>query len=1086
MICKNCHREYDDNKVFCTQCGTKLEPNNPPVVQPPMNGLPVTPPMMQQPMNGLPATPQMMQQPMNGLPTNEPVVKKKKTALKTTAIIALILVAVIVARWVAFPFVQAMVRSTFNPNAPIAIEDIVDDGRGKKVTEELPVSGSEPVEIEANGLTVSIPENAMEPDQTVTVEQLSDDGYAALMEELIDPNFVALDAFDFNAGLGDDGRFYENTTLTFDLKEMDIPKRLWPYMVVYRQGEDGSLEEIKSEVDGKQLVCETNKNCIVIPGLIILTGLSAVWAGLKLYPDIKDKYFIGNPDYENIPWYKTTTIPGYTVYWPDAMPVGNPDAVKTASDEMNAIVGDILEQMGEGVASVEEQEVNARVAKSITNIMMLKGKNESQQAVGLRDGVRQLCGEILENKEYRNLYEEVTTLKWQKENVWPVQVRVCMDAISNMDKYLFKVRNFKKPTSNTEIVILPKWPHGSGYGLAFNPQVGASYMHVNAAAGLPKTLEEYNNTEKYQKAIDELLLTITHEMIHVSQSECYCSVDLLRYKALFEAVAVSLEREAYKYYSDDKQKIIMTKEAKSVLTPSTFFENFTNTLGNTSSPYSFEDESEVAEWHGYALADYLDFMRDKNYFGNRKDVFLERLMEAFSKQWSYDFNKAVESACLTNDKYYNEEFTEFMIKKQETIYTRFYAAKGGKLEPWNTQFMKQTYALSDKKPVVTIPAVEGAYRSTIQELKISVPPTMKKEDVNLVIHKDFEMDQNVENDELYLCVRLDGEKSFTVAQKTDTVYKKVGTGSTVINEIHSYSDKADIDGNDAYQAILMTKPAPPIANMDENNLVIDLPESALAQAGFIKNYVVSIVVDDKKKPVVIETTERHIVIDTEEDPQLKEANDTVFDDDAKAKILAGLKPEEKLGAEMFFNGELGDISDILAWSKFFQKRTTGEEQVEHEYKITYAEQLKSDDVILGPVSDETVVQLMADDSAVFEGDFLGRWEGKLFFVPDETFAFEITEPESDYADRGYDYKVRLGGDVFYGELTENGNALQLYYVENEPMTGEALAEFEEYFGKDSFITKWIASGRSKGYKLIKFGKERLSSYIPPVIYHRVD
>lgn len=132
-----------------------------------------------------------------------------------------------------------------------------------------------------------------------------------------------------------------------------------------------------------------------------------------------------------------------------------------------------------------------------------------------------------------------------------------------------------------------------------------------------------------------------------------------------------------------------------------------------------------------------------------------------------------------------------------------------------------------------------------------------------------------------------------------------------------------------------------------------------------------------------------------------------------------------------------------------------------------------------------------------DADFEGTWSGNLFFMPGENFSYEIEKFNDYYKGNYYEYRARgvnrskhagTSSDTFYGKLSEDRRSLQLFVVETRAATksekDKFKAELKEYGIKADFFVDWIMGGRTKAYKLTKFGDKKLRSTIPPVIYSK--
>ena len=231
-----------------------------------------------------------------------------------------------------------------------------------------------------------------------------------------------------------------------------------------------------------------------------------------------------------------------------------------------------------------------------------------------------------------------------------------LDTIKNAHDYLSKARNFKPRTNVTDVILLKDWSHGVGVlGYSVNGYLYDPYILINtsglSADGSAASAE--NN--------DEMLLTITHELFHVFQTN-YTTIDWDSNIPFWEATAVVLEEEAYKAFTASS-KITTTQ----YLTDSDYFELLSTpidkipTSGNNGDLINF----------GYTLSRFIKYLLAHG----QNNPNLEQLLTAYKQ--TGEFSSALKVGMSMNDQALGEQYREFCIENIELFLTRHKAAIAG-------------------------------------------------------------------------------------------------------------------------------------------------------------------------------------------------------------------------------------------------------------------------------------------------------------------------------------------------------------------------------------------------------------------------
>ncbi len=802
----------------------------------------------------------------------------------------------------------------------------------------------------ADGLTASADENAMDTKREITAKRLSDDELQTkIMDYPYGSNFV-LDGYELHMGLSEEECIPGVLSLEVDLASLEIPEILWPYTSLVRSTDSGAYEQLITNVDKGKLVAQTNKNSIIY----VTFGLTL---GYYVYDDLKDYYLLGSDK----TYFKTTIIPGYEVVWPTDMQVADYNEVKGKLNRLDKIFNDY------GITAENG------LAKEIMNKITYRGGEK------YRSLVRGCFKQVFEDDEFQSILKELENPEWQQKYFWPYEVQKSIEALKAADQYLYNERYFRKPRHVVRIAVLKSWPHEPGtFALTLNPTFASPAIHINAST-LPQNKQMFESKPNfYQGGIDELYLTIAHELFHVIQCG-YIAKDEDAYLWFWEATAIVLQAEAREYYL--RKKIIKTPILDDP--EASYYETFCNSLGLFQYWPSSDYTESFNRVQGYTAAHWIMFLRDR-YYKKSKDLFLERLIRKFS--WSKDCFIALRDMTSSSDEVMSTDFSLFCARENKNMQARFsQLIEGGKQDTKgkDKQFYylvkDNEYCLSESNPYAKI---------AIQYNPMSVNYKFLSYDV-----KNPESDSNV------LVIRT-GEEAikadsviYRIQENKDTDFKVTGSGlykvikgkqkgTACVQEIHSYTNQSSIKNvKSYYDAILMTKPMAPIVELKDNELIIGVAgDTLLYEKNIVTGFRISVATPN-------------------------------------GSAMEFITKEKELRIPLTTSGDIDwEMADTLNYEAMARAADVLNNNTEKSYVVRVTEmiEISENDVIYGPVGKET--SSVIDTGLTSNVNLIGNWSGDMLGVGEITV--QITDGEE-----GHDYTIYISiyEDIkFYGDNAGNG------------------------------------------------------------------
>jgi hypothetical protein len=502
---------------------------------------------------------------------------------------------------------------------------------------EIPVSGTPAFKVSpVDGITVSAEKNALDQERVFTAEPLSESEMGKLFFDLSAGEWAPVFAFEFDAGLEDDERLPGKVKVEMELNKFGVKKELWPYLTVLRISGDGSVMELPTTVTGKGLSCETRQNSILAVTIGLAIGIP-VMAYIERGQDGLDKLYPNEVFYEAVyPGLKNAKAQ-YRVTYPKSMARMDSPELKALDDRIRALIERY---------SLDPDLPLLEAARKACEAL---GANPEYQDVKIEDAAYRLMQKVVNDPEYLSVQNTFNDPQWQQRNLWPESVANTCNRLARADTYLFGERDFRIPTHVIEVVVLDRWPHGADtLGVSKNLYTSSPYIHINAL----KTSD-----------MQDLLLTVTHELFHVVQSG-YDIYDSSDYTSFWEAAAVLLEKEAFQYYVADR---LIDSGRTDLLTDRDKWELFDKPLMTPSEWNDVADINQYMQNQGYVSSHWIEFLKNRYHPG---DEFLKQLMERFSStigNLDTSVHIALRDQTSSDETAYCSDFRLFCIQNYSSI-----------------------------------------------------------------------------------------------------------------------------------------------------------------------------------------------------------------------------------------------------------------------------------------------------------------------------------------------------------------------------------------------------------------------------------
>lgn len=966
-------------------------------------------------------------------------VKKRKTPKIMVGVAGILIIAILVSTLLP-KMIKTITISQNSSGGEVKWEfegDIDEKLAGKPAPIEL--SGSKPINISTkDGFTVSAPENALDKDRKFEVKRIEDEKFEELFFNPVYEELFTIAAYEMHAGLEDSEIFPGDVKLSFDLEKYNIPKAAYEDIRVVRRGEkDGDVEILNGNLNGSTYECHTNKNSIIEVVVITGIGVSLLFGILGKYEH--DKRFTDafgtDGKWNRMIYSKDST---YTLYWPSGLGMANPDAVRAALMEEVQLYKD-LKYVDPSYNPKEDIEKAIEGEKTFNAAQILREhiKKNAIKGVTNKQFYEYVLSIIDDHPEYKKLKYKYND-EWKMNNVWPAEVKVCVEQLMRADGYLFKHRKLKKPSS-VEVFMSNIITE---YGFSFNPSTGKPYLTVGLIS--KKNLQNLNSGES-KKWLDNYLVTICHELFHVVQSARYIyGIDWKSNAWFWEATATLLENEAADYFKNNKDKLSGNKPIISsgfTVEKHSYAEAYIRPPIMTSYWGELEDNDEAKQNQGYMFGYFLIFLRDRYYGGESgefaKDNFLIRLLDAYKGSIRNPFYIIIKQTS-NSEKLTRNDIRQFYEAVGGDVADRTLAFRvaekssriKGSISVFKPWVIIKEVILNETSPIIKTVPVKNPYSTLVRVIDVKIDKNKyKKDDVKLVLIKGKEDMQAKEN----FMLRVSGDGQNYDFQYLDEEggqeYKDIAYGEQIyIQELHLYGDSWFGDFSENYKAFLMLKPEPPKLeekadsnNKDKKTLIITMPKkSPLYAEGLVKKWRVTFT-DPSGKTITFETDKDQYEIPISNKDGRIDFNDPQIRKDMKAGLQTQLEkdPELKKGFEKEYDANLDKLVDdfvsgIDLGAVIQSAQIIAHGGINNQYTVSVCEIAATDKPIYGPESDNAVLESKFSAAGT---DLTGTWKGKLAFT-NEIMTVVISQGSD-----GHDYIMKMdyyGGASVYLDDLGNG------------------------------------------------------------------
>lgn len=655
------------------------------------------------------------------------------------------------------------------------------------------VSGSEAVAMEPiAGLRLTADENALDRDRDFQVDALDPQVLWDLFSE--EEPFVPVYGFDMDSGMTQEEIFPGTLALAFDLETFGVPEALWDDVLILRIDDNGDRTLMDRDLRDGEIIIETRRNCIFVLGFALSTEFVVTVTGLvtlgptsiKLYNDYYRKYNYLGED------YSVDRFGKYMVYWPTSLVSPDADAVKKTYEA---------------------------IAKRVKAL----GAEFKDLQYGDPAMILSRLESLKKDADYQDLIQAVNDPLWKKMYYWPPRVTLAIEALAHGDEYLRDHRKFRMPTGDTDILMLHDWPSDYGPALAMcDGNFGQkAFVAVNLSdATMRGILDEtvlvngkataYTATEDLQPKIDELNITLVHELFHVVQEE-YVSLRSDDYLWFWEATALTLENEANVFYTATGWN---QNEDHSV--DSNVWESLSQPMDLTTGNES------VRQSHGYTLSHFVEYLRDDAAFNqNPGEAYLKAVLEDFRR-----FRSSPLSALHEGGK-----------ASMADLSSRFLAFARDRADTMAAVIQPKAQAAAPAALVVdvaqTLDAAHPYYewvwenKPLSTELRIfslkNIPPTQLKT-AQIVLIPDL----GVKSSDLGLHHQVRTDTGWSTVKDEIAGYRTEGLTDFTLQRIDATTATSWFGSGFTLRVLLMLQPDAPAAELSGDKLKVTFPRSDLA------------------------------------------------------------------------------------------------------------------------------------------------------------------------------------------------------------------------------------------------------------------
>lgn len=668
------------------------------------------------------------------------------------------------------------------------------------------------------GMTISAEENALDYDRTFQVSGLT---AAALdsLQDTVDSSFsetaVLLDAWDIDAGM-ETGEFLPGTfTVELDLQELGIDRELYDALSVYRIDDEGTWYRFCTEIDGDTLRYQSRQNSVdgllLSPFLIYYadnyaeTGGETLWGYMESYFNVYDN---GITTGRGKGWFfKDDKALGTLRY---CLHVELENEVKLEKQRMDTILGRYIAAAEEEITERYIEEGNSPYNESFSE--------ERQKEIRLnieKEALTEANRLVSYDEEYRQCIERLkNSVRSLGRNTdlmdQPEALRPFAECLLTARTYLQKQIKVRVPTYVMDIYLVRDF-QAPGLTVTAAPS-GNAYCLFDA-------------TRVASGDMDNVLLTVTHELFHACQREY--SIMSRSCTKFDEATATMVEKDAEQYYARIGQ--IVPNENRE--DGSKYWYYFAIPMDGKSVSYDGEQYEKDESDAGYVWSAFIRFLQ-KHYKPNGKTITYHQLLDSYRYFSVVQGHQPLSKMLLTafpmdNMSELHSQYLWFVRDNREEFLKRRMADAG---ESW-------AYPSTTFKDGTEIRLTDHDYTTRVRELKPQLPAGYQGEFAVLLGEADgFLTDK---------CIYGVGP----LAQDTvrGVFYKPQKPGPNLAFYVLE-ADGKDGGAESHYNTYFLTEPEAPTVDV-ANGVVRIIPPAARSKAaedGYIDSYQITVYADGRE------------------------------------------------------------------------------------------------------------------------------------------------------------------------------------------------------------------------------------------------